>query len=47
MRQLRMENADASNELSKVVKDSNMLACEQMKGLASQITKAALFNCKP
>lgn len=44
-RTLKLEGKDADNELTKVVKDSNMMACEQIKGLASQITKAALFNC--
>lgn len=38
---------DSKDELKKVVKDSKTLAEEQMKGLASQLMKQALFNCRP
>ena len=45
-RHIASEKAKES-ELTKVVKDSSTLACEQVKGLASQVVKNTLFNCRP
>jgi len=41
------EKSKDPSELAKVVKDSSTLACEQAKGLASQVVKHSLFNCRP